>query len=135
MGDINTTREQAERAMDEALAQMPPGWSGRVWENMGWHFRLVFGPVMVYEGCTGGFSALIAPSAAERYCGFPWAERGSHGYQTPMEAVRAEVANYEAYKKAQAERFTGLDAAIETALVGERKAPAVKKKGRKKAKA
>lgn len=59
------TRDQAQRDASDLAARMGDGWETRVWENLGWHYDVVKGPVKIkpgYGGDKSRYTAWIEPN-------------------------------------------------------------------------
>lgn len=95
-----TVREHRRAVRDaDALVRRlrGSGWRPVVWENLGWHFRAVSGPVQVYGDRRGRggrlrYSCMVADRLEENAGGSTiWTDPGRGHYADPNEAVDAEV--------------------------------------------
>ena len=74
-------------ALAKLLAQtLGPGWTTRVWENLGWHYavRSPCGRLSVHPSFGIGFTAFLNEPGK---IGGKWAEHGD----TPLEAIDATI--------------------------------------------
>lgn len=72
-------RDDAEREARNLIAKLKgEGWKPRVWENAGWHFNAVSGPVQVYPSVLGDgrFWCMVGSQ--------PKDNAGGAGYWTPQ---------------------------------------------------
>jgi hypothetical protein len=70
--------QHAVASADELVKQMKgSGWEPVVWENIGWHWKIVSGPVQVHPGYYGGFWCMIGAS--------PTAGSGGPAFWTPQQ--------------------------------------------------
>ena len=83
-----TAFQHATGAANALAARLGPGWTPRVWENLGWHWSVGHGELNVNPLSTGFIAYL-----GERPPGGRWTADGA----TPIEAIRAvlEVARAE----------------------------------------
>lgn len=87
------TKDEAQKAGHLLAKEMGPGWKSEVWENLGWHYKVVLGGLQVYpsilDGKVDGYTAFLN-SPGE--IGGKWAESA----KTPEKAIAAT------FKKAEA---------------------------------
>jgi len=85
------SRYEAEEALAEMLEDLSgEGWTGEVWENLGWHYKARNGLLTVMPSIGGKYHAMLSgnpehPNSAPGY----WLDR--EVYDTPMEAVAGTV--------------------------------------------
>lgn len=86
------TKEQAIKAGRALLRRMRgKGWKVSVWENIGWHYSVVSGPVSLSPVCGGRFMCLISDSPDRAGSGLAsWTEHGAGEkyMRDPNKAVR-----------------------------------------------
>jgi hypothetical protein len=90
------TKKEAQEHAARWHATMPPGWEVKVWENMGWHWRMQMFPFNVYPVSEDLFSVLVTNNRESPGTGAYWTSRDSPRARTPMKAVsNAAIANLE----------------------------------------
>ena len=72
------------------------GWRPVVWENLGWHFQVVSGPVQVYGDRQGSggrlrYSCMISSDVGGTGGSVLWTNQNARSYSDPNEAVKAEL--------------------------------------------
>lgn len=87
------TYKEYERAISKSnrlQKKMGPGWKTRVWENLGWHYKLTRGPISLSES-GGEYIALINddPNVARGGLSL-WTDLSKRS-RDPKEAVRSAV--------------------------------------------
>lgn len=65
---------------------MGPEWSIRIWENLGWHYSLQRGPILLYER-DGKYSVLIDEEITNPTGGAAIWTENSNSYSDPKKAV------------------------------------------------
>jgi hypothetical protein len=71
------------------------GWRLRVWENIGWHYCVINGPVQVYPLSSSHteYHCLVSSNSVSRGgCGI-WTSPKNISFDDPNTAVRTEVEN------------------------------------------
>lgn len=86
----------AHKAADNCRAKlkMPQHWTVVVHENLGWHWKLVNGPIMLYGSPTGKseYWAMVSSDIKDPAGGSGlWTERGAPTFSDPNKAVEAAV--------------------------------------------
>lgn len=94
------TEEAARADLKKWKATLPnggKGWTEDVWENMGWHWCLLLGPIRVGpKSYSEGFSALLAGDVDQsRHGSVKWT--GDTDSDTPLGAAQKAAANFAAY--------------------------------------
>lgn len=90
MSDLNR-KDDAERNARNLVARLKgKGWKPVVFENMGWHWRAVSGPVQVYPSGTGDtFWCMVG--SEPKYCAGGagwWTPQRTRCFKDPNRAVR-----------------------------------------------
>lgn len=83
---ILKSKAEAESRGRAVLDSLPRGWSLEVWNKGGWSFRLVNGPVVLYQKTGGEFQAVIADAGDPPGFPGPWT-LPSDTSADPLEAV------------------------------------------------
>lgn len=84
-------REDAERNAQNLVARLRgKGWKPVVFENMGWHWRAVSGPVQVYPSSVGDTFWCMVGSEPKRCVGGAafWTPRRTRCFKDPNRAVK-----------------------------------------------
>ena len=85
------TRQDAERRARALVAMLKgDGWKPQVWENMGWHYKAVSGPVKVYPSGAGDrFWCMIGSEPKECPGGAAfWTPQRTRTFKDPNRAVK-----------------------------------------------
>lgn len=56
-----TEKRRAERGARSLVKRLGPDWKPRVWENLGWHYGALNGPLYVFPGSVGFHAFLNDP--------------------------------------------------------------------------
>lgn len=116
MGGLNSRKQDAERDAKVLVATLKgTGWKSHVWENMGWHYKAVSGPVQVYPSGTGnGFWCMIGSEPGECVGGAAfWTPQRNRTFKDPNHAIKDAMRHVYAFTEriketvAMAERATG----------------------------
>ena len=112
------TKAQAYKAAKSALSKMRgKGWRSVVHENLGWHFRLLSGPVQVYQSSDGKFWAMIGGSPNDSTGGLAaWTPSEYGNFTDPNRAV----AYARKFVTKHADNVLAVLKAVEYALTGMR---------------
>lgn len=88
--------QQAVRDADQLVKQLRgEGWKPVVWENLGWHFQAVSGPVQVYGDRRGPggklrYSCMISDKEEGSGGSSIWTNQDARSYADPNDAVEVE---------------------------------------------
>lgn len=84
-------KNDAEREARNLVAKLRGrGWRSQVWENMGWHYKAVSGPVQVYPSWDGErFWCMVnsEPNKSTGGAGF-WTPQTTRNFKDPNRAVK-----------------------------------------------
>lgn len=84
-------KDDAEREARNLIALLKgTGWKPRVWDNMGWHYKAVSGPIQVYPSILDGkFWCMIGsrPKDTAGGAGF-WTPQRTRCFKDPNRAVK-----------------------------------------------
>jgi hypothetical protein len=94
------TRAEYDKAITNAAALVKrlkgKGWRPVVFENMGWHWRAISGPVQVYPSGDGKFWAMIGSKPKDNAGGLAmWTPERCLYSKDPNRAVRAALRHVE----------------------------------------
>ena len=90
------TKTEAIRGMNILKKKLGKGWKGRVWENLGWHYECLKGPISVYPAGSKYF-VLMADDMKFVGCGFPGWKDQNGPYKNPRTAVHETLVLAEKY--------------------------------------
>jgi hypothetical protein len=92
------TKAEATKLAVALVKQMKGSdWRPRVFENMGWHWRAISGPVQVYPSEGGRFWSMIGGGPKDSVGGLGlWTPRGCKHFKDPNRAVRDALKHVEA---------------------------------------
>lgn len=108
MKPVKTKAEAMENAVALVSRMKGSGWRPVVFENMGWYWRAVSGPVQVYPSDDGKFWAMIGSKPKDNVGGLAaWTPQRIANRRDPNRAVREAlrvmedvVAGYEETRRA-----------------------------------
>lgn len=78
-----TTKAEATRLGKALVKRLGPGWTLRVWENLGWHYSATCAGMSVYPAYGGGFHTLLSAEA--------WKNGGPGGGEVYWSGLRART--------------------------------------------
>jgi hypothetical protein len=88
--------EDARKKAEEVKDQLPgKGWKIHVWENIGWHYRVIRGPVRVSSNYIGTYGASVEGPVwdSSSRCGYGLTVHGPDR-STPMKAMKAAIKKF-----------------------------------------
>lgn len=116
-------KDDAERNARNLVGQLKgKGWKSQVWENMGWHYKAVSGPVQVYPWTNGGdrFWCMVGSDAKGSAGGAGyWTPQRVKHFKDPNRAVKDAMKHVYAF----VERVNQVVTAAEQAMQQPRKRP------------
>lgn len=120
-------RSDAEREARNLVAKLKgKGWKPRVWENIGWHFKAMSGPVQVYPSAVGDdrFWCMVGSQPDDNMggAGF-WTPQRLRVFKDPNRAVKDAMKHVYEFR----DRITAVVAAAERAMPVK---PAAREQGR-----
>lgn len=84
------TKFEAEKAAERLLKLINrPGWSVKIWENMGWHYKAFYGYLSVFPSYGGGYLAMLSTKRGASHSPGFWNDKNS--YDDPNEAIEEQI--------------------------------------------